>query len=84
MSGFVRIRFERRRIARRSSRGVSQETPALLCQLARLVLRERLGRVEVEGARPWVARERVEHRQVEGERLAAGRAGGDDRVALPR
>ena len=59
---------------------VAQErAPPKLVQLARLVLGERLGRVEVERARPRVGGERVEHRQVEGERLAAGGAGRDDR-----
>src|SRR4029079_4835974 len=51
---------------------------------ARLVLGERLRGIEVEGAGGNVARERVEHRQVEGERLASGGAGGDDRVSAPR
>ena len=60
---------------------VAQELRAQARQRARLVLGERLRRVEVERARAGIARERVEHRQVEGERLAAGRAGGDDRVA---
>jgi hypothetical protein len=50
-------------------------------QGARLVLGERLGRVEVERARLAVARERVEHRQVERERLPRRGPGGDDRVA---
>ena len=64
---------------------VAQEAaaPSSGRQLARLVLRERLGRVEVERARRGVGRERVEHRQVERQRLAAGGAGGDDRVAAP-
>ncbi len=50
---------------------------------ARLVLRERLGRVEVERAGARVAAERVERRQLEAERLAARRAGRDDRRAGP-
>ena len=41
------------------------------------------GRGRARGRRA-VAGERVEHRQVEGQRLAAGRAGGDDRVAAHR
>ena len=49
-----------------------------------LVLRQRLGGVEVECPRGGVAAERVEHGQVERERLAAGGAGGDDRVPLER
>ena len=62
---------------------VAQEAPAELRELARLVLGERLGGVEVEGARRRVARERVEHRQVERQRLAAGGARGHDRVPAP-
>jgi hypothetical protein len=50
----------------------------------RLVLRERLGRVEVERARLRRARERVEDGEVEGERLAAGRAGRDHDVLAAR
>ena len=89
MSGFVRIRFERcadRRGApraacrRRRSRGAGSVPPSAR-EPARLVLGERLGRVEVEGAGRQVARERVEHGQVEGERLAARGPRGDDRVA---
>jgi len=49
-------------------------------QLARLVLRQRLGGVEVERATRLIAEERVECRQGEAERLAAGGAGGDDHV----
>ena len=79
--------MERLRIARRSSRGrvavvdrVTQEARPELGELARLVLGERLGGVEVERPGTRVMRERVEHRQVERERLAAGGAGCDDRV----
>ena len=53
---------------------------AELAERARLVLGERLRRVQVEGARVPVGGERVEHRQVEGERLARGGAGRDDDV----
>ena len=58
-------------------------------QRAGLILRERLGRVEVERPALRLAREQVEHGQVEREALAAGGAGRDDRVAavperLPR
>jgi hypothetical protein len=63
---------------------VAQERRLEAGELARLVLGERLGRVEVEGAGAAVAGERVEHRQVECERLAAGGAGRHDRVALER
>ena len=52
-------------------------------QRARLVLRQRLRRVEVERAGARVAAQRVERRQLEAERLAARRAGGDDRRARP-
>ena len=47
----------------------------------RLVLRERLRRVEVERPALRLAREQVEHRQVEGEALAARGARRHDRVA---
>ena len=50
-------------------------------QRARLILRERLRRVEVERAALRLAREQVEHGQVEGEALAARGAGRDDQVA---
>ncbi len=50
---------------------------------ARLVLGERLRRVEVQRARPRVAHEHVERRQVEAQRLARGGPGRDDRRALP-
>ena len=53
-------------------------------QRARLVLGERLGRVQVERARLGVAAEHVERRQLEAQRLARRRAGGDDRRARPR
>ena len=49
-------------------------------ELPRLVLRERLRRVEVERAQLRLAGERVEHGEVEGERLPARRAGRDDQV----
>src|SRR3954469_1900500 len=96
MSGFVRMRFELRRIAGRSSFRVSpssiawradrvaREARAQLVDLASLVLGERLRRIEVKRARLAVAGERVEYRQVERERLAGGRSGRDDRVALSR
>ena len=48
---------------------------------ARLILRERLGRVQVEGTRVPVGGECVEYRKVERERLARGRACRDDDVA---
>ena len=51
-------------------------------QRARLVLGQRLGGVQVERARRAVAAQGVQHRQVEGQGLPAGRAGGHDRVAL--
>jgi hypothetical protein len=58
---------------------------AELREAARLVLRERLRRIEVERAELRLARERVEHRQVERERLAGRSAGRDDDVlAAPR
>ena len=53
-------------------------------QRARLVLGERLRRVEVERAGAAVAAQRVERRELEAERLAAGGAGGDDRRPGPR
>ena len=51
-----------------------------LRERAGLVLRERLRRVEVERPRLRLARDRVEHGQVERERLSRGRAGRDDDV----
>ena len=63
-------------VDRRADRGHAE-----LAERARLILRERLRRVEVEGTRVPVGGERVEHRQVEGERLARGGAGRDDDVA---
>jgi hypothetical protein len=62
---------------------VAQEVASELRELARLVLGERLGRVEVEGARGGIGRQGVEHGQVERERLPAGRAGGDNGVPAP-
>ena len=53
-------------------------------QRARLVLGERLGRVQVQRARARVAAEHVERRQVEAHRLARGGAGRDDRRAARR
>ena len=52
-------------------------------QRARLVLRERLGRVEVERACLGVGAQHLERGQVEAQRLAARRPGGDDRRRLP-
>ena len=49
----------------------------------RLVLGERLRRVQVQRARPRVAHEHVERRQVEAQRLARGGPGRDDRRAFP-
>ena len=51
-----------------------------LRERAGLILGERLRGVEVEHSRLRLARDRVEHRQVERERLPRGRAGGDDDV----
>ena len=45
-----------------------------------LVLRERLGGIEVERARLRIACDRIEDGEVEGQRLPRGRAGGDDDV----
>ena len=60
-----------------------------LGERARLILRERLRRVEVERARLRVARDRVEDGEVEGERLPRRGSGRDDDVlaalrGLPR
>ncbi len=52
-----------------------------LGQRAQLILRERLGRVQVERTPLRLGREGVEHGQVEGERLAARGSGRDDHVA---
>ena len=56
-------------------RSLGQRVP-----LAELILRQRLGRVDVEGARQRITSQRLEHRHVEAQRLAAGRRGGDDDV----
>ena len=87
MSGFVRIRFAHLRICqrrspsacrrRRSRRG--RRGPQAL-QRPKLVLRERLRRVEVERTVFRLTRERVENRQVERERLAARRPRRDDHM----
>ena len=50
---------------------------------AELILGERLRRVEVERTASRVAREGVQHRQVEGERLAGSGSRGDDDVLAP-
>ncbi len=50
---------------------------------ARLVLGERLRRVQVQRARLRIAAQDVERRQVEAQRLARRGAGGDDRRAGP-
>ena len=90
MSGFVRIDVRpaadlRALLARRVA--VVDRRPRALdaerVQRARLVLRERLGRVEVERAGARVAAQRVERRQLEAERLAARGAGRDDRRPRP-
>ena len=60
---------------------LAQELQAEARQAACLVLGERLGRVQVQSARAGIAGERVEHREVERQRLAAGRGRGHDRVA---
>ena len=52
-----------------------------LAERTGLVLRERLRRIEVERARVPVGGKCVEHRQVEGERLAGCRTRRDDHVA---
>ena len=61
-----------------------QRTQAQAVQRARLVLGQRLGGIEVERAGGGIAAERVQNGQVECQRLAAGGAGGHDRVALER
>ena len=53
-------------------------------QRSELILGERFGRVEVEHAVARCAHERVEHGQVEGERLPGCRAGRDDQVLAAR
>jgi hypothetical protein len=68
-----------RRCAAGRARGLRKAS-----ELARLVLGERLGGVEVEGPGGEIGRQRVEHRQVEGKRLAARSAGRDHRMAPAR
>ena len=71
------------------SRGVAvvDREPGVLdverVERARLVLRERLGRVEVERAGAAVAAQHVEGGELEAQRLAGGGAGGHDRRAGP-
>ena len=60
-------------------RGLEPLQPQL-GERASLVLRERLRRVEVERPRLRLARDRVEHREVERERLPGGGPGRDDDV----
>ena len=60
--------------------GVTQEAAAERGQLAGLVLGQRLRRIEVERPGGRIPGERVQHRQVERQRLAAGRARRHDRV----
>ncbi len=92
MSGLVRMRFERRRIcrallARRVAvvdRGADLLVQPEPVQRARLVLRERLRRVEVERAGVRVGEQRLERRELEAERLARRGPRGDDRRARPR
>ena len=62
---------------------VPQSGEAQLAELARLVLSKRLGGIEVEGPGVIVGRNGVEHRKVEGERLARGGAAGEDQVRVP-
>ena len=54
-----------------------------LAERAGLVLRQRLRRVEVERPHLRVGGDGVQHGEVEGERLPARRAGGDDEVLAP-
>src|SRR5215211_183692 len=87
MSGLVRMTLARRRalLARRVT--VVDRWPGALdaerLERARLVLRERLGRVEVERAGARVAAQRVQRRELEAERLAARGPRRDDRRACP-
>ena len=53
-------------------------------QLGHLILRERLGRKEVQRPRGRILQDGVEHRQVVAERLARGRGCGDDDVLAGR
>jgi hypothetical protein len=83
MSGFVRTRFAQRRICQRRSPVVDRGARARQLERGerpRLVLRQRLRRVEVERAQLRVACDGVEHGQVEGERLAGGGSRRDDDV----
>ena len=87
MSGLLRTMVARRRIWRALLlRGVSVVDGRHSArhpeggELAHLILGEGLGGVEEQGPRLVVLREAVQRRQREAERLAAGRAGGDDDV----
>ncbi len=75
----------RTRLTRRVSvvdRGAHRVAEAERADRARLVLGERLRRVQIERARTAIAHQDVEHRQVEAQRLAGGRAGRRDRRAV--
>ena len=65
--------------ADRLATGLADERRQLV-QLGHLILRQRLGRKEVQRARRAVLQDRVEDRQVVAERLARGRRSGDDDV----
>jgi hypothetical protein len=53
-------------------------------QRAQLILRERLGRIEIECARRFIGENRLDDRNVVAERLAARGAGDDDHVLAAR
>ena len=92
MSGLVSMRFDAladRRALGSGGVAVVDRGPDLLVQAervqrARLVLRERLGRVQVERPRRAVGGQHLERRQLEAQRLARRGAGGDDRRRLER
>jgi hypothetical protein len=62
----------------------AQAREAELGERARLILCERLRRIEIEGAVLRLRRERVQHGEVEGERLAARGSGRDHHVRAAR
>ena len=82
----VAVAADRRALLARRVAVVDREPGVLdveAVERARLVLGERLRRVEVERAGAGVAAEDVEGGELEAERLAGGGAGGDDRRAGP-
>ena len=65
-------------------RGPDDAVQAEPLERARLVLGQRLGRVQEQRPRRRIAAQRLERRDLKAERLARGGAGGDDRRSVQR